>query len=116
MSRSLVIASVVALLMLSSSSVANPGGNGDSDRDYTCGGSCHGDPSMSLPSDGTISISQDGDVFAGHAVAVHVNVAGTSLSDNRLLGTFILGSIDGNDDHPEDHGWHVIQDLSLIHI
>ena len=110
MSRSLVIASVVALLMLSSSSVANPGGNGDSDRDYTCGGSCHGDPSMSLPSDGTISISQDGDVFAGHAVAIHVNVAGMSLSDNRLLGTFILGSIDGNDDHPEDHGWHVIQD------
>ena len=70
MSRALVLASVVALLMVSSSSVANPGGNGDSDRDYTCGGSCHGDPSMSLPSDGTISISQDGDVFAGHAVAV----------------------------------------------
>ena len=110
MSRALVLASVVALLMVSSSSVANPGGNGDSDRDYTCGGSCHGDPSMSLPSDGTISISQDGDVFAGHAVAVHVNVAGMSLSSNRLLGTFILGSIDGNSDHPEDHGWHVIQD------
>ena len=50
---------VIALLFATSASVANPGGEGDADRDYTCGGSCHGDPALSSPSDGIVTVSVD---------------------------------------------------------
>ena len=33
------IVTVIAILLATGASVANPGGNGDADRDYTCGGS-----------------------------------------------------------------------------
>ena len=36
------IVTVIAILLAAGASVANPGGNGDGNRDYTCGGSCHG--------------------------------------------------------------------------
>ena len=50
-SRPAVLA-IIALLLATSASLANPGGEGDADRDFTCGGSCHGDPALSAPSDG----------------------------------------------------------------
>ena len=50
------------------------------------------------------------DIFTGTATAIHVTASGMSLSGNRLLGVFILGSANGNDDHPEDHGWSIVQD------
>ena len=104
------IVTVIAILLATGASVANPGGNGDADRDYTCGGSCHGDPALSTPSDGTVSVSVDSTIFSGTATAVHVTASGMSLSGNRLLGVFLLGSADGNGDHPEDHGWSIVQD------
>ncbi len=104
------IVTAIAILLAAGASVANPGGNGDGNRDYTCGGSCHGDPALSSPSDGTVSVSVDSTTYTGTATAVHVTASGMSLSSNRLLGVFILGSIDGNQDHPEDHGWSIVQD------
>jgi len=101
---------VIALLFATSASVANPGGEGDANRDYTCGGSCHGDPALSSPSDGIVTISVDPLTFSGTATAVHVTASGMSLSGNRLLGVFLLSSASGNDDHPEDHGWNILQD------
>ena len=108
-SRAAVLA-VIALLLATSVGVANPGGESDAGRDYTCGGSCHGDPALSSPSDGTVTISVDSMAFTGTAIAVHVTASGMSLSGNRLLGVFLLGSANGNDDRPEDHGWHILQD------
>lgn len=108
-SRPAVLA-IIALLLATSASVANPGGEGDADRDFTCGGSCHGDPALSAPSDGTVSVSVDSLVFSGTATAVHVTASGMSLSGNRLLGVFLLGSSNGNGDHPEDYGWAILQD------
>ena len=108
-SRAAVLA-VIALLLATSAGVANPGGESDAGRDYTCGGSCHGDPALSSPSDGTVTISVDSMAFTGTAIAVHVTASGMSLSGNRLLGVFLLGSANGNDDRPEDHGWHILQD------
>ena len=29
---------------------------------------------------------------------------------SQIVGIFILGSLNGNSDTPEDHGWHLIQD------
>ena len=40
----IVVLLCISLLLAPGYSVANPGGNGDADRDYSCGGSCHGDP------------------------------------------------------------------------
>ncbi|RUA31748.1 MAG: hypothetical protein DSY78_05365 [Chloroflexi bacterium] len=108
-SRASVLA-VIALLLATSAGVANPGGESDAGRDYTCGGSCHGDPALSSPSDGTVTISVDSMAFTGTAIAIHVTASGMSLSGNRLLGVFLLGSANGNDDRPEDHGWHILQD------
>ena len=108
------IITVIAILLAAGASVANPGGNGDADRDYTCGGSCHGDPALSTPSDGTVSVSVDSTIFSGTATAVHVTASGMSLSGNRLLGVFLLGSADGNGDHPEDHGWSIVQDPNAV--
>jgi len=108
-SRAAVLA-VIALLLATSAGVANPGGESDAGRDYTCGGSCHGDPALSSPSDGTVTISVDSMAFTGTAIAIHVTASGMSLSGNRLLGVFLLGSANGNDDRPEDHGWHILQD------
>ena len=108
-SRAAII-TVIAILLAAGASMANPGGNGDADRDYTCGGSCHGDPALSTPSDGTVSVSVDNMAFTGTATAIHVTASGMSLSGNRLLGVFLLGSTDGNGDHPEDHGWSIVQD------
>ena len=101
---------VIALLFATSASVANPAGQGDANRDYTCGGSCHGDPALSSPSDGIVTVSVDPLTFSGTATAVHVTASGMSLSGNRLLGVFLLSSTSGNDDHPEDHGWNILQD------
>ena len=104
------VLAVIALLLATGASVANPGGEGDADRDYTCGGSCHGDPALSSPSDGTVTVTTDPLAFSGTATAVHVTASGMSLSGNRLLGVFLLGSANGNDDHPDDHGWSILQD------
>ena len=105
-SRAAVLA-IIALLLATSASMANPGGEGDADRDFTCGGSCHGDPALSAPSDGTVSVSVDSLVFSGTATAVHVTASGMSLSGNRLLGVFLPGSSNGNGDHPEIGRAHV---------
>ncbi|MDE0954426.1 MAG: hypothetical protein OR994_07095 [Candidatus Poseidoniales archaeon] len=109
-SRILVLSVILTLLLASSSGVANPGGKGDSNRDFTCGGSCHGDPSLSSPSSADIQIDMKSTAFSGTATAVSISISGMDLSDNRLVGIFLLGSKNGNDDHPEDHGWQIIQD------
>jgi len=105
----IVILLCVSLALAPGYSVANPGGNGDADRDYSCGGSCHGDPSLSMPSDATIGISLANEAFSEQAVAVEVTVSSMSTPSN-IFGIFILGSLNGNSDTPEDHGWHIIQD------
>lgn len=111
MRNKLVILVIIFILLSSTSfSVANPGGNGDNNRDFTCGGSCHGDPSLSQESDGTLSLEVQNNVYASNAVAVHVTASNMSLSNNRIVGIFLLGSLNGNLDQPSDYGWQIIQD------
>ena len=105
-----IMAIIFALLSSSTFSVANPGGNGDSNRDFTCGGSCHGDPSLSADSDGLLTIEVQKNVYASNAVAVHVTASDMTLSSNRIVGIFLLGSLNGNSDHLSDYGWSIIQD------
>ena len=105
MRHRIAVLAVITLLLATGASMANPGGEGDADRDFTCGGSCHGAPALSSPSDGTISLFVDPLAFSGTATAVHVTASGMSRAGFRLRGVFLLGSANGNDDHPEDHGW-----------
>lgn len=107
--KAVVMLILITLILAPSSSVANPGGNGDGNRDYSCGGSCHGDPALSMPSDATIKITLGNEPFSGQAVAIHVTIEDI-FTPSQIVGIFILGSLNGNSDTPEDHGWHLIQD------
>ncbi len=108
--RILVIVTVAAMLLATQGSVANPGGEGNDDRDFTCGGSCHGDPSLSGVSSAVISIDSSETAFAGTAYQFETSIEIHEISHSRLLGVFLLGSTDGNGDQPSDHGWTIIQD------
>ena len=62
-----------------------------------------------MPSDATIEISLGNEAFSGQAVSVEVSVSDVS-SPSNIIGIFLLSSLNGNSDTPEDHGWHMIQD------
>ena len=78
-SRFLVLSIILVLLLASSSGVANPGGKGDSNRDFTCGGSCHGDPSLSSVSTAEILINASSTAFTGTATEVSISISGMDL-------------------------------------
>ena len=61
MRRTLIIGGLLLLVLFVPPLSANPGGNGDANRDAACGGSCHGDPGLSEPSSAVLSFSQDRD-------------------------------------------------------
>lgn len=110
--RSLVLLTVAAMLLATQGSVANPGGEGNDNRDFTCGGSCHGDPALSGVSSAVISIDSSATAFAGTAYQFDTTIEIHEISHSRLLGVFLLGSTDGNGDQPSDYGWTIIQDPS----
>ena len=109
-SRIITLSAILVLLLATSSGVANPGGKGDSDRDYTCGGSCHGDPSLSSPSSAIIDVEMSSTAYSSTTTEISVSISNLDTSDNGLVGIFLLGSKNGNNDHPEDYGWTIIQD------
>ena len=47
--RILTLATITLILISTQGTVANPGGEGDGNRDFVCGGSCHGDPTLKCP-------------------------------------------------------------------
>ena len=110
--RILALATITLMLIATQGTVANPGGNGDSNRDFVCGGSCHGDPSLSAPSTATISITSGNTAFTGTAYQLDTTIEIDLISHSRILGVFLLSSTNGNGDNPEDHGWNIIQDPS----
>ena len=109
-SRIITLSAILVLLLATSSGVANPGGKGDSDRDYTCGGSCHGDPSLSSTSSAIIDVEMSSTAYSSTTTEISVSISNLDTSDNGLVGIFLLGSKNGNNDHPEDYGWTIIQD------
>ena len=110
--RILALATITLMLIATQGTVANPGGNGDSNRDFVCGGSCHGDPSLSAPSTATISITSGNTAFTGTAYQLDTTIEIDLISPSRILGVFLLSSTNGNGDNPEDQGWNIIQDPS----
>jgi hypothetical protein len=111
--RLLGAASLVAILLLIPSLQANPGGEGDATRDFTCGGSCHGDPSLSAPSSALIILSSDrNETYSGGPLTVTAKVTGMQLGAQRIVGIFLLSSLNGVDDSPSDAGWTILADGS----
>ena len=61
---------------------ANPGGNGDSTRDFACGGACHADPDLSAPSSAQIVLVADrNETFVGGPLTVTATI--TVLEHDR---------------------------------
>ena len=110
--RTLVLSTIALMLLATQGTVANPGGEGDGNRDFVCGGSCHGDPALNAPSSAIISITSGNTAFTGTAYQFDTTIEIQSISHSRILGVFLLSSTNGNGDNPEDYGWNIIQDPS----
>ena len=110
--RTLALVTITLIFVASQGTVANPGGEGNGNRDYVCGGSCHGDPGLNAPSSATISVSSGNTAYTGTAYQFDTIIEIDTISHSRLLGVFLLSSTNGNGDNPEDHGWNIIQDPS----
>mgnify|MGYP000468714052 CR=1 FL=1 len=59
MRRTFILAGLLLLVLVVPSHSANPGGMGDSSRDFSCGGSCHGDPGLSQSSSAEFQFELD---------------------------------------------------------
>ncbi len=107
--RALLIVALLGLLFAMPSMQARPGGVGDDNRDFTCGGSCHGDPGLSGESSAVIEISSDRtETYSSGLLTVSVKVTGMELSSKRIVGVFLLSDLHGVADTPEDSGWTVL--------
>ena len=73
MRRTLIIGGLLLFVLFVPPLSANPGGNGDANRDAACGGSCHGDPGLSEPSSAVLSFSQDRDsAYVGGPISISI--------------------------------------------
>jgi hypothetical protein len=106
-----LILGILACLLSSPVMEANPGGNGDGTRDFACGGSCHADPDVSLPSSAVISMNTDRDsTFVGGPLTITADIVGMELSERKIVGVFLTTGTFGVDDSPDNSGWAIISD------
>ena len=106
-----LILGILSCLLFSPVMEANPGGNGDATRDFACGGSCHADPDVSLPSSAVISLSTDREsTFVGGPLTITADIVGMELSERKIVGVFLTTGIFGVDDSPDNLGWTIISD------
>jgi len=109
MRRTLIIGGLLLLVLFVPPLSANPGGNGDANRDAACGGSCHGDPGLSEPSSAVLSFSQDRDsAYVGGPISISITVSQMELSSRAMVGVFLLSDTFGVSDTPQDAGWTIL--------
>ena len=109
MRRILLIGVLLLLVLCVPPLSANPGGNGDANRDAACGGSCHGDPGLSEPSSAVLTFSQDRDsAYVGGPISISVTVTQMELSSRAMVGVFLLSDTYGVSDTPQDAGWTIL--------
>ena len=109
MRRPLLIGVLLLLVLCVPPLSANPGGNGNANRDAACGGSCHGDPGLSEPSSAVLSFSQDRDsAYVGGPISISVTVNQMELSSRAMVGVFLLSDTFGVSDTPQDAGWTIL--------
>jgi hypothetical protein len=111
MRRALLLSLLLLMVVLVPENTANPGGEGDSNRDFACGGACHGDPGLSGPSSAVLTISADrSETYVGGPLTVTVSAHGMELSARKLVGIFLLTGTHGVDDTPQAAGWTIASD------
>ena len=109
MRRALLIGGLLLLVLCVPPLSANPGGNGDANRDASCGGSCHGDPGLSEPSSAVLSFSQDRDsAYVGGPISISITVNQMELSSRAMIGVFLLSDTFGVSDTPQDAGCTIL--------
>ena len=101
---------LILLICTASFSAANPGGEGDSIQSQQCGGSCHGDAGQNITSAAVISVVAQQQVWAGLLTTVDVVVENPQLSNQRMLGVFLLVNDRGAKDTPGHQGWQIVAD------
>ena len=105
-----LLAVLVILLMSATTSVANPGGEGDDVRSRDCAGSCHADPSINGQTDATLTVNNPGTVYSGLLVEITTSIQGATVSSSNLMGMALLVNDDGAKDLPANTGWEVVTD------
>ena len=111
MRRTFILAGLLLLVLVVPSHSANPGGMGDSSRDFSCGGSCHGDPGLSQSSSAEFQFELDRtSAYVGGPISITVSATGMELSPRGLVGLFLLADTHGVADTPEDAGWTILSD------
>ena len=109
--RAKVLLLLFVLILSTTFSAAEPGGNGDGLRDMQCGGACHGDASQNASSLLTLSIEFPEYVWVGQPTEVTVEIGGVNAAhDEHLIGIFLLSSTNANGDTPLDDGWEILSD------
>jgi hypothetical protein len=104
-------ATILLLMILSSTiSTANPGGEGDAVQSRDCAGSCHASSSTNGVSSATLSIEFPDEIYAGLLMEIQTSIEGVDVSSNSMSGMAILINSDGAKDLPANDGWEVITD------
>ena len=104
------VLALILLICTASLSTANPGGEGDSIQSQQCGGSCHGDAGQNVTSAAVVSVVAQQQVWAGLLTTVDVVVENPQLSNQRMLGVFLLINDRGAKDTPAHEGWEIVAD------
>lgn len=101
---------LVLVILSSTISTANSGGEGDAVRSRDCAGSCHGSSSTNGVSTAILSIEFPEDTYAGLLMEIKTSVEGVDVSSSDMVGMAILVNPDGAKDLPANDGWEVITD------
>ena len=102
---------LLMLVVLSSTiSTANSGGEGDAVRSRDCAGSCHASSSTNGVSSAILSIEFPEDTYAGLLMEIKTSVGGVDVSSANMVGMAILVNSEGAKDLPANEGWEVITD------
>ncbi|MDP6870496.1 MAG: hypothetical protein QGI21_06985 [Candidatus Poseidoniaceae archaeon] len=105
------VATVLLVLILSSTlSTANPGGEGDGIRSRDCAGSCHADSSSNGASTANITIQFQEHVYTGLLTEVTVTISDTETAYTSLIGVTLLINTNGAKDLPAYDGWEIVAD------
>lgn len=113
MKRVILTFCLAFLLSISPWVNANPGGNGDANRDFQCGGSCHGDPDLNASSPATFQPVIPERIYEGLPAEISVVISSLPQTETGIFGAFLLTSLNANNDIPSTEGWSIISNSNL---
>lgn len=113
MKRLMTLLTIAVLLSATPWVNANPGGNGDANRDFQCGGSCHGDPDLNSSSPAMFEVNIPERIYAGLSAEITVELSSLPQTETGIFGAFLLTSLNANGDIPSNEGWKISSNSNL---